>query len=148
MTSLLCCFWVVTAMITAILSTALSSAVNPAQQPKSDKHHDVARVTLNNHTTLERLFKRTLSCSFNNGLPGFCDNTAYCCWKFIAGADNTANGGFCCQNTPESGGGCCGNSCCPLGQYCAWADSYISIPYRIFLVLAGGFCKRLLERHY
>lgn len=77
----------------------------------------------NDITTIERLFKRAVSCSFNNELTGYCDNAAYCCWKFEAGADSNAGGGFCCANEQDTGGGCCGNTCCPYAQYCAWADS-------------------------
>jgi hypothetical protein len=114
-------FWIATYFIASLVSSARSSAVLPAQWPEKE---EAQKVSPNNKTTIERLFRRSLSCSFNSDLSGFCDNTAYCCWSFIAGADNIGkNGGFCCPNTQELGGGCCGNSCCPFGQYCAWADS-------------------------
>jgi hypothetical protein len=97
-----------------------SSALPPAPQAAKPL---IEPTSPNNKTSIERLFKRAVSCSFNNELTGYCDNTAYCCWKFEAGADSATNGGFCCANEQDTGGGCCGNTCCPYGQYCAWADS-------------------------
>ena len=95
-----------------LLSFVDAAAVLVGQLPENE----LEPLTPNNKTTMDLLFKRAISCT--------CDNTAYCCWKFEAGAD-TFGGLFCCPNTQDLGGGCCGNGCCPYGQYCAWADSLV-----------------------
>jgi len=79
----------------------------------------------NNETTLGAMFNKLLlkrgRCQFGSG-GHYCE-TDYCCSKWMPGADQDwAEGGFCCQGTAR-GGGCCGNGCCALGYWCAWADA-------------------------
>ena len=72
--------------------------------------------------SVKLLFKRT--CFFEeNG--NYCDGDgALCCYKL------RGDEGFCCGG--GNFGTCCGDTCCPLGQYCAYADPYVGKPLLLF----------------